>query len=123
MLTLFIKYPMVWVNPLTGEKSFQVSPAAVRKLHIRHSVDEKARVIDDLEEVRSFLYDIQIRIVRPEFILTEPKDAGDLILWDNCGMMHTRIDYPSKYGPRTCHQAGIGSANPPTGPVPIPSDL
>lgn len=113
---------MVWVNPLTGEKSFLVSPAAIFKLFIRHSVDEKPRVIDDIKEVRAFLHDIQTRILRPEYILAEPEEEGDLMLWDNRGTMHTRIDYPAKYGPRTCHQAGLGSAGAPVGPVPVPAD-
>lgn len=113
---------MVWVNPLTGEKSFQVSPAAVRKLWIRHSVDESPHVIDDIKEVRSFLYDIQTRILKPEYILVEPGEEGDLLLWENRGTMHTRIDYPAKYGSRTCHQAGLGAGFAPVGPVPIPAD-
>lgn len=44
------------------------------------------------------------------------------MLWDNRGTMHTRIDYPEKYGPRTCHQAGLGAGFAPIGPEPIPAD-
>jgi xanthine dioxygenase len=106
---------MVWVNPLTGEKSFQVQSNAARKLFIRNGPDEAPQVMEDLLEVRAFLLDIQKRILRPEYILIEPEEEGDVLLWDNCGTMHTRIDYPMKYGPRTAHQAGMGASQGPVG--------
>jgi alpha-ketoglutarate-dependent taurine dioxygenase len=113
---------MVWVNRLTGVKSFQVQPNIVRKIFIRHNPMETPKVIDDLTEVRAFLADIQLRILRPEYIVVEPQEEGDQLLWDNYRMMHSRIDYPIKYGPRTAHQAWIGASLGLVGPVPLPVD-
>ena len=48
-------YPMVWVNPVTGEKAFQVHGIVARKLFIRSSPDETPKVIDDVAEIRKFL--------------------------------------------------------------------
>ncbi|KAJ5223319.1 hypothetical protein N7468_007861 [Penicillium chermesinum] len=62
------RYPCVWVNPVTGEKAFQVHGIAARKLFLRSSVDEKPRVIDDVVHIREFLHNIQSRILRPGFI-------------------------------------------------------
>jgi alpha-ketoglutarate-dependent taurine dioxygenase len=106
---------MVWVNPLTGEKSFQVQSNAARRLFIRNGPDEAPQAIEELSEVREFLLGIQRRILRPEYILIEPEEEGDVLLWDNYGTMHTRIDYPIKYGPKTAHQASVGASRGPMG--------
>ncbi|KAF6823238.1 alpha-ketoglutarate dependent xanthine dioxygenase [Colletotrichum plurivorum] len=111
------RYPMVWVNPETGRKSFQVQANAARKLLIRLNPDDEPKVIDDLAEVRRFLLDIQMRILKPEYILIPPEEEGDLLLWDNCATMHTRVDYPAQYGPKACHQAGTNASKGPIGPM------
>ncbi|KAJ5184734.1 hypothetical protein N7491_007397 [Penicillium cf. griseofulvum] len=115
------KYPMVWVNPLTGDKAFQVHGICARKLYLRSSQDEQPRVIDDLSEIRKFILDIQNRILKPEYILLPPTEEGDMIIWDNYGLFHSAIDYPIDTGPRTMHQANISGSSGPNGPVPIPS--
>ena len=48
-------YPMVWTNPMTGEKSLQVHGQGAFKLFLRSSADEEETVVDDLKEVRSFM--------------------------------------------------------------------
>ncbi|CZT03719.1 uncharacterized protein RCO7_07604 [Rhynchosporium graminicola] len=116
------KYPMVWVNPVTKEKSFQVQPNIVRKIFIRNNATDTPKVIDDLTEVRAFLNDIQLRILKPEYITAQPQNEGDMLLWDNYGMMHSRIDYPVKYGTRTAHQCWLGASRGPVGPVALPVD-
>ncbi|KAK4495189.1 hypothetical protein PRZ48_013516 [Zasmidium cellare] len=115
------KYPMVWVNPITGEKAFQVHGICARKLYLRNSPDETPKVIDDLTEIRKFLSDIQLRIMKPQYIFLPPVDEGDVLMWDNYGLFHSAVDYPlEKYGPRTMHQANIGASRGPVGPVPVP---
>jgi hypothetical protein len=54
-------YPMVWTNPVTGEKSLQVHGQAAFKLYLKSSPDGEETVIDDLKEVRAFMnrYNIQ----------------------------------------------------------------
>lgn len=112
----------MWINPVTGEKAFQVHGIGVRKLFLRSSEDEQPRVIEDLDAIRSFLHTIQSRILRPEYIWLPKVEEGDIVMWDNYGTFHTAVDYPlEKFGPRTMHQANIGASKGPVGPVPIPA--
>ncbi|KAK4561460.1 hypothetical protein LTR86_004778 [Recurvomyces mirabilis] len=115
------RYPLVWVNPITGEKAFQVHGITVRKLFLRCSLDEEPRVLENLVEIRKFISDIQLRILKPQYICMPRVEEGDIVMWDNYGVFHTAIDYPlDGHGPRTMHQANIGASRGPTGPYPIP---
>ncbi|KAK3070470.1 hypothetical protein LTR53_010426 [Teratosphaeriaceae sp. CCFEE 6253] len=115
------KYPLVWVNPVTGEKAFQVHQICARKLYIRSGPDEQPRVMDNLIEIREFLSEIQLRILKPQYICLAPVEEGDVAMWDNYGLFHSAVDYPlDSYGPRSMHQANIGASRGPVGPVPIP---
>ncbi|KEQ91435.1 hypothetical protein AUEXF2481DRAFT_48266 [Aureobasidium subglaciale EXF-2481] len=96
------RYPMVWLNPVTGEKAFQV--------------------IDDVVKIRAWVKAIQGRILRPEYIMLPKVEEGDVIIWADWQCFHSAIDYPSKYGPRTMHQANIGAFLAPIGPVPVPAN-
>jgi hypothetical protein len=49
-------YPMVWTNPVTGEKSLQVHGQGALKLYLKNGPGEDERVIDDLAEVRDFMH-------------------------------------------------------------------
>ncbi|KAB2102115.1 hypothetical protein AG0111_0g9554 [Alternaria gaisen] len=114
------KYPMVWVNPVTGKKSFMCIQHLIRRLFIRNGPDETARIIDDLGEVRKFLDNIYTRIIRPEHIWVGPEDEQDLVIFGSQGLLHSNIDYPASWGVRTIHQAFMPTKKPPVGPVPIP---
>lgn len=107
------------MNPLTGEKAFQVHGICARRLYLRNSTEEEPRIIDDVEEIRKFILGIQNRILRPEYILLAPAEEGDMVIWDNYGLFHSAVDYPLKMGPRTMHQANIAGSIGPKGPVPI----
>lgn len=48
-------YPMVWTNPVTGEKSLQVHGQGAFKLYLKDSPDGEETIVDDLKEVRSFM--------------------------------------------------------------------
>ena len=110
------------MNPVTGEKAFQVHGLGVRKLFLRSSVDEQPEVVEDVVAIRAFMHKIQSRSLRPEYIWLPEVQEGDIVMWDNYGIFHTAVDYPlEKYGPRTMHQANIGASKGPVGPVPIPS--
>jgi hypothetical protein len=79
------KYPLVWLNPVTGEKSFQVFPETVHKLYLNDSghTGGKPRVVEDQEEIRCWLNNIYDRICVPEYILIPPCEEGDMVVWDN----------------------------------------
>ncbi|KXS98168.1 hypothetical protein AC578_6423 [Pseudocercospora eumusae] len=116
------RYPFVWVNPVTGEKAFQVHGICARKLYIRNGPNQEAKVIDSIPEIRQFLSDIQLRILKPQYVCMAPVEEGDVAMWDNYGLFHSAVDYPlEEYGPRTMHQANIGSSRGPIAPVPIPA--
>ncbi|EMC96203.1 hypothetical protein BAUCODRAFT_70747 [Baudoinia panamericana UAMH 10762] len=116
------RYPFVWVNPVTGEKAFQVHGICARRLYIRSGPDEEPRVIEDIPEIRKFLHNIQYRILKPEYISLPLVGEGDIVMWDNYGVFHSAVDYylPTG-GPRSMHQANIGASVGPIGPVPIPA--
>jgi alpha-ketoglutarate-dependent taurine dioxygenase len=114
------RYPMVWVNPHTGEKAFQVHGNCARKLFVRKDADSDVEVIEDVPKIREFLHKIQSRIVKPEYIVMAPVENGDVAIWDNYQMFHSAVDYPESMGTRTHHQANIGASKGPVGPVPIP---
>ncbi|KAJ4387222.1 hypothetical protein N0V93_007811 [Gnomoniopsis smithogilvyi] len=113
--------PLVWMNSVTGKKHLQVQPNVVRRLFIRSSEEDKPKVIDDVKEVRDFLTKFQIRILQPENIYVGPEEEGDHVLWYNWGVMHTKIDFPVEFGPRTAHQGWLPATRKPSGPVPIPA--
>ena len=48
--------PLVWTNPVTGEKSLMVHGACVWKLQVKRSEEDDVRVVEDLAEVRSIIY-------------------------------------------------------------------
>lgn len=114
------RYPMVWINPVTGEKAFMVHAICVRRIFLRKSQDEEAECIEDLDKVRAWLRPIQSRALKPEYVMVPDLEEGDIVMWANYQMFHTAIDYPDALGPRTMHQANIGASIGPRGPFPVP---
>ncbi|KAL3441964.1 hypothetical protein BJX65DRAFT_313272 [Aspergillus insuetus] len=110
------KYPMVWVNPVTGEKGFQVRAEAVRKLYLKSAPSADERVVEDPEQIRTWLNGIFDRIIVPEYINIPSVEEGDVVAWNNWGVMHSATEYPEAYGVRTVHQCHIASSTPPFGP-------
>ncbi|KAL2828963.1 hypothetical protein BDW59DRAFT_178627 [Aspergillus cavernicola] len=115
------QFPMVWVNPVTGERSFQILPDVVRKLYLRTGTggEGKEHVVEDGEEIRTWLNDIIDRICTPENILIPVYEEGDVVMFNNWEVMHSSIDYPLSYGTRTMHQCHIPSSTLPVGPVAV----
>ncbi|KAH8703778.1 alpha-ketoglutarate dependent xanthine dioxygenase [Talaromyces proteolyticus] len=113
------KFPMVWVNPITGVKSFQILPDVVRRLYMKSGPQGEERVVDDGEEIRLWLNDILDRICIPETILVPEYEEGDVVMFNNWEVLHSSIDYPTSYGPRTMHQCHIPSSTFPVGPVSV----
>ncbi|KAH8657842.1 alpha-ketoglutarate dependent xanthine dioxygenase [Xylariales sp. PMI_506] len=104
------RYPMVWVNPVTGERAFQVHGICARKLYLRSSLTEEPRIIDNVEEIRDFLRPIQERVLVPEYVTLPKTEEGDIVMWANYMLFHSAVDFPIEYGARTMHQANIGAS-------------
>lgn len=108
------KYPLVWVNEGTGQKAFHVMSHIIRRLHIRNGPHEKARVIDDINEIREFILKLQSRVLRPEYIYTGPSEEGDHVLWNNWSVQSSVFGIRSsafvlaghicRYGDLKCHE-------------------
>jgi hypothetical protein len=69
---------------VTGERGFQVRAEAVRKLYLKSSADAEERVVEDLEQIRTWLNNILDRIVTPEYISVPSVGEGDVVVvWNN----------------------------------------
>ena len=68
---------------MTGEKSLHIYSDVVRKLYFKLSVDGPERVVEDREEIRTWLNSITDRICRPEYISIPPYEEGDLVVFNN----------------------------------------
>ncbi|KAK5127777.1 hypothetical protein LTR85_004893 [Meristemomyces frigidus] len=109
------KYPMVWHNEVTGKPAFMVHAIIAQKLHIKRAANDVELVIDDVDEVRKFLYPFARRMVTPENVLVAPYEEGDIAVWNNRGMQHGFLEYPVDImGPRTMHQVNIAASCPPS---------
>ncbi|GAA5929052.1 hypothetical protein JCM3775_006720 [Rhodotorula graminis] len=109
------RLPLVWLNPVTGEKALQFHQIIVRKIHYRTSDDDECRVIDDLREVRKMLDDLQRPFLTPSNVLVAPQEQGDLAIWLNRACRHSPVEYPSS----VMHQCHLQGSDPVDKPWPI----
>ncbi|KXS93720.1 hypothetical protein AC579_10506 [Pseudocercospora musae] len=92
-----------------------VHSIVARKLHLKHSLGDEEKVIDEVDGVRAWLYGFDRRMVRPQNVLIAPYEEGDLCVWNNRGMKHGFLEYPvEKLGSRTMHQVNVAAIHPPT---------
>jgi hypothetical protein len=76
-------YPMVWHNPVTKKGAFMVHAIIAQKLFLKNAPDAEVKVVDDVDEVRKFLFGLMRRMVEPENILVAPYEEGDIAVWNN----------------------------------------
>ncbi|KAE9975067.1 hypothetical protein EG328_003486 [Venturia inaequalis] len=108
-------YPMVWTNPVTGEKSLQVHGQGAFKLYLKSSPWGEEKVITDLAEVREFMHKIMRPVLSPENIYAHRHEEQDVILWYNRALWHSITEFPKSYGPRVMHQCNIAASDHPSG--------
>ena len=77
------EYPMVWHNEVTGKPAFMVHAIIAQKLLLKNSPDAEVQVIDNVDQVRAWLYRISRRMIEPENILIAPYEEGDIAVWNN----------------------------------------
>ncbi|KAI5475013.1 hypothetical protein MNV49_002105 [Pseudohyphozyma bogoriensis] len=68
--------PLLWQNPVTGEKALQVHAIVARKLHVKTSPDGPVRIVDDVREVRRMIRELQAPFFQPENIIFSPQEDG-----------------------------------------------
>ncbi|GAA5868297.1 hypothetical protein JCM8547_002309 [Rhodosporidiobolus lusitaniae] len=113
------RLPLVWLNPVTGERHLSFHMIVARRIYYRTSREGETKVIEDLREVRRMLDGIQRHFLREENIIIAPQEEGDLAIWLNRGTRHSAIEFPSSYGPRVMHQCHLAGSDPVEAPWPI----
>jgi len=103
--------PMVWKNPVTGQLALQIHPSAVRKIHL---VD--GSVIEDLKEVREIVHQLQRPAISPQFVYAHDWEEGDLVLFNNQGVLHSVVGAFTEQEVRLFRQCNIAASEPPLGP-------
>ena len=78
-----VESPVTRTHPVTGRKGLFVNEAHTSKI-VNMAADESAALLRQL-------YD---HIVKPEFVYHHRWRAGDLLMWDNCAVLHkATFDY------------------------------
>ncbi|EXJ65083.1 hypothetical protein A1O7_01423 [Cladophialophora yegresii CBS 114405] len=108
--------PMVWRNPVTGRFALQIHPAVVRKIHLRDG-----RVVDDLAEVRDIVHDLQRPGIAPELVYAHDWREGDLVLFNNHGVLHSVVGAFDRDEVRLFRQCNLAASRPPVGPEAVES--
>lgn len=103
--------PMAWRNPVTGRFALQVHPSAVRKIHLKDG-----SVIDDLAKVRDLVHDLQRPGISPELVYAHDWEEGDLVLFNNHGVLHSVVGAFAADEVRLFRQCNLAASRPPLGP-------
>ena len=103
--------PMVWKNPVTGRFALQMHPSAVRKIHLK-----SGEVIEDLAEVREIVHRLQRPGIRPDLVYAHDWEEGDLVLFNNQGVLHSVVGAFTEKEVRLFRQCNIAASEPPVGP-------
>lgn len=100
--------PMVWKNPVTGQLALQIHPSAVRKIHLADGT-----VINDLKEVREIVHRLQRPGISPQYVYAHDWEEGDLVLFNNQGVLHSVVGAFAAGEVRLFRQCNIAASEPP----------
>ncbi|PWY67820.1 alpha-ketoglutarate dependent xanthine dioxygenase [Aspergillus eucalypticola CBS 122712] len=100
--------PMVWKNPLTDKPALQIHPSAVRKIHRKDGT-----VIDDLARVREIVYKLQRPAISPPHVYPHDWEEGDLVLFNNRGVIHSVVGAFGKDEVRLFRQCNLAAGEAP----------
>jgi alpha-ketoglutarate-dependent taurine dioxygenase len=92
------EHPLVWVHR-SGRKSLVMGATADHVVGI------------DVEEGRALLADLTRRATRPERVLRHDWAVGDMVIWDNTGVLHRVTDYDTT-SHRELHRATVAGEEP-----------
>jgi xanthine dioxygenase len=102
--------PMVWKNPVTGQLALQIHPSAIQKIHLKDGT-----VIDDLKTVREIVYNLQRPAISPKKVYAHDWEEGDLVIFNNWGVLHTVVGAFSKDQVRIFRQCNVAASESPVG--------
>ncbi len=103
--------PMAWKNPVTRKLALQIHPSAVRKIHLGDG-----GVVDDLETVREIMHRLQRPGISPGRVYAHDWEEGDLVLFNNWGVLHSVVGAFAEEEVRLFRQCNIAGSEPPLGP-------
>jgi alpha-ketoglutarate-dependent taurine dioxygenase len=103
--------PMTWKNPVTGRLAVQIHPSAIRKIHLADG-----SVIDDLGRVREIVHNIQRPAIAPRFVYPHDWEEGDLVLFNNHGVLHSVVGAFREDEIRLFRQCNMAASEAPLGP-------
>lgn len=103
--------PMCWKNPVTGNLALQIHPSAIKAIHLPNG-----GVMTDLKEVRDLVYRLQRPAISPKFVYPHDWVEGDLVLFNNQGVLHSVVGAFSPDEKRLFRQCNMASSEGVMGP-------
>lgn len=103
--------PMCWKNPVTGRLALQVDPSTAMSLHWADGM-----VIEDVAQVRNILYRLQRPGIAPALLYAHDWREGDLVLFNNRGVLHTLVGTFNEDEIRVLRQVVLAGTDMPEGP-------
>ncbi|KAI9856719.1 MAG: hypothetical protein M1824_005302 [Vezdaea acicularis] len=103
--------PMAWRNPVTGRWAVQIHPSAVRRIH-----KADGTVVEDLAEVRAIVHRLQRPGIAPQRVYAHDWEEGDLVLFNNHGVLHSVVGAFAKEEVRLFRQCNMAASEGPVGP-------
>jgi alpha-ketoglutarate-dependent taurine dioxygenase len=103
--------PMCWKNPVTGKLALQVHPSAIRAIHL-----PDGSKMTDLEEVRELVHRLQRPAISPKFVYPHDWEEGDLVLFNNQGVLHSVVGAFAPHEKRLFRQCNLASSEGVMGP-------
>jgi alpha-ketoglutarate-dependent taurine dioxygenase len=103
--------PMCFKNPVTGKLALQVHPSAIKAIHLPNG-----EVMTDLKEVRELVHRLQRPGIAPEFVYPHDWEEGDLVLFNNQGVLHTVVGAFTPEEKRLFRQCNMASSEGVLGP-------
>ena len=106
-----VTLPLVWANPVTGERALQAHPCCVEDL-LTDGVS-----VGDLAECRRILRSLMRPAIAPRKVYAHRWQAGDLVIFNNRGVWHTVVGSLRPTDHRVYHQCNLASSEAPLGPA------
>lgn len=103
--------PMCWKNPVTEKLALVVHPSAIKAIHLANG-----SVIDDLEEVREIVHKMQRPAIAPQYVYPHDWVEGDLVLFNNQGVLHTVVGAFAEDEVRIFRQCNMAASDGVMGP-------
>jgi alpha-ketoglutarate-dependent taurine dioxygenase len=99
--------PLVWKNPLTGQRLLQLHAYCVEDLII------DGQPVGDLAECRRLLYEIMRPAIAPSRVYAHPWRDGDLVIFHNRAVWHSVVGSLQPADLRIYHQCNLAASEPP----------